>query len=61
MWKDPIVEEVRETRRQLLAEFNNDFDAYVRHMMREQEKLGDRLVRAAPSTASSQESPGTGK
>jgi len=59
MWQDPIVEEVREARRQILAEFNNDFDAYVRHMMREQEKLGDRLVRAAPSTAGPQEGPGT--
>jgi hypothetical protein len=48
MWQDPIVEEVRRARREILAEFGNDFNAYVKHLMKEQKKLGDRLVSLGP-------------
>jgi hypothetical protein len=27
-WEDPIVAEVHRTRRMIMKEFNNDFDAY---------------------------------
>jgi hypothetical protein len=54
MWQDPIVEEVRRVRREILAEFDNDFAAYVKHLMKEQKKLGDRLVCLGPKPPASQ-------
>jgi hypothetical protein len=48
MWEDPIVEEVRKIRREILAEFNDDFDAYVGHLMEAQKRHKDRLVRRGP-------------
>ena len=48
MWKDPIVEEVRETRRRIMARFNNDPDAYYRHLMQLQEQHKDRVVCRGP-------------
>jgi hypothetical protein len=41
---DPIVEEVRQVRERLLAQFNGDLGKYVDHLIEEQEKHPDRLV-----------------
>lgn len=32
MWEDPIVAEVHRIRREIMAEFGNDFDAYFRYI-----------------------------
>ncbi|MDB4673870.1 hypothetical protein OAF27_03550 [Verrucomicrobiales bacterium] len=44
--KDPIVEEVRQIRRDLLAEFDGDFGAYGRDVMRQDQQ---RRAKAASS------------
>ena len=55
MWTDPIVEEVRATRRQLLKESGGDIDALLTQARRAQQGHSSRVVpngeRAAPNTA----------
>lgn len=47
-WKDPIIEELREVRRQLLRECGNDFNK-LRERFVEAEKLhADRVVTRKP-------------
>ena len=41
---DPIVEETRRVRQQLLAQFGGDLGKYVDHLIEEQAKDQDRLV-----------------
>ena len=41
---DPIVEETRRVRQQLLAQFGGDLGKYVDHLIEEQAKDRDRLV-----------------
>ena len=55
MWTDPIVEEVRATRRQLFKESGGDIDALLALARRAQQGLRSRAVtnveRAASTTA----------
>lgn len=37
MWEDPIVAEVHRIRREIMSEFNDDLDAYFRHIQAQQE------------------------
>jgi hypothetical protein len=46
--KDPIVEEVRRSRKKHAAKFNNDIDAIVKDIKKRQKKYGKRLVSHAP-------------
>ncbi|MFW6158509.1 MAG: hypothetical protein ACOC8E_04040 [Planctomycetota bacterium] len=48
MWEDPIVKEVREIRRQNMAECGNDRREYARRLRESQKRHGDRLVRREP-------------
>jgi hypothetical protein len=50
--KDPIVEEVRRVRRDILRDFDGDFDKYVEHLMKIQKRLGKRLVNRKRPNAS---------
>jgi len=50
--RDPIVEEVRATRRKIEAECGGDFDAYCDYILRRQQqvqrgRLGDRHIETA--------------
>ncbi len=40
----PIVEEVRERRRQISAQYDHDLDKYFKHLCEIQEQYRDRLV-----------------
>ncbi len=51
MYTDPIVEDVRETRRKIMAECNNDPAEFLRRMLQRQEIEKDRLVRGKPRPA----------
>jgi hypothetical protein len=44
MSRDPIVEETREVRERLLAQFGGDMRKYVDHLIEEQAQDRDRLV-----------------
>jgi hypothetical protein len=46
--KDAIVEEVRETRRQIEQEFDHDVAKYLDHVYEAQKNHGDKLVRRQP-------------
>jgi hypothetical protein len=46
--KDPIVQEVRETRRRIEEEFGHDVNKYLDHVYEAQKKYGDKLVRRGP-------------
>lgn len=48
MWKDPIVEEVREIRQQHAARFNYDLRAIVDDIRKRQERSGRTYVRFEP-------------
>jgi hypothetical protein len=56
--KDPIVEEVRRARREILRDFDGDFDRYVEHLMKTQKRHGKRLVNRKRSSASKPHSDG---
>lgn len=45
MWEDPIVAEVHKIRREIMAEFDNDVDAYFRHIQALEEEDRKRGVR----------------
>jgi hypothetical protein len=49
MSRDPIIEEVREVRRIIEAECNDDADKYYQHLLDVQEKYKNRLVRRKPN------------
>ena len=44
MWKDPIVEETRELRKQYAAQFKHDPDAIFEDICNRQEKSGRKRV-----------------
>ena len=44
MIRDPIVEEIRQVRERLLAQFDGDLGKYVDHLIEEQSQDSDRLV-----------------
>jgi hypothetical protein len=44
MWKDPIVEEIRQIRFSIEAECDHDFDKIFAQAIETQEKLANRLV-----------------
>ncbi len=44
MWKDPIVEEVRNIRREIEAECDNDFEKIYKMAQERQRRYGSRLV-----------------
>jgi hypothetical protein len=46
--KDAIVQEVRETRRQIEEEFDHDVNKYLGHVYEAQKQHGDKLVRRRP-------------
>jgi len=48
MWKDPIVEQVREIRRQIADEYAGD-EEYYQHLLAVQEQHRDRLVSRSPA------------
>ena len=44
MWKDPIVEEIRQHREAHAAKFNHDLDAICRDLRQQQEASGRKTV-----------------
>jgi hypothetical protein len=44
MIRDPIVEEIRQVRERLLAQFDGDLGKYVDHLIEEQAQDRDRIV-----------------
>jgi hypothetical protein len=49
MWEDPIVAEVHKIRQEIMAEFDNDLDAYFRYVQgveEEKRKRGVQYVKA---------------
>ncbi len=48
MWTDPIVEEVRQIKRAISAEFNHDLDALCRSLIARQESSGRTYVSFPP-------------
>lgn len=48
MFKDPIVEEVREIRREIEREVGSSSEAYAAHLREIQQQWRDRLVRREP-------------
>ena len=46
--KDIIVEETRNTRRQIEQDFNHDITKYLQHVYEARKKHGSRLVRPQP-------------
>ena len=45
---DPIVEQVREVRRKIMAECHNNPEEFLQRMLRRQELVKDRLVYGKP-------------
>ncbi len=45
MWKDPIVEEVRNAGAKLAEEANNDLHQLCKNLQKKQEEHPDRLIR----------------
>jgi hypothetical protein len=50
MWEDPIVAEVHQARRDILARFDGDMNAYFRHLraMEEEERRRGRQIISTP-------------
>ena len=44
MWKDPVVEEVREARQRILERFGGDLAKYCEHLRQEQAEHPERYV-----------------
>ena len=44
MWKDPVVEEVREARQKILERFGGDLAKYCDHLRQEQAEHPERYV-----------------
>lgn len=49
MYKDPIVEEVRQIRREIERQCGSSPDEYYEHLRRLQQQWQDRLVRREPT------------
>ena len=47
MWKDPVVEEVREARQRILERFGGDLAKYCEHLRQEQAEHPERYVSKA--------------
>ena len=47
MWKDPVVEEVREARQRILERFGGDLAKYCDHLRQEQAQHPERYVSKA--------------
>ena len=48
MWKDPIVEEIRQHREAYAAQFNYDLDAICRDLQAKEKTSGRKLVSRPP-------------
>ena len=48
MWRDPIVEEIRQYRQQYAARFNHDLKAICRDLRERQKKGGRKVVSLPP-------------
>ena len=51
MWRDPIVEEIRQLRQQYAARFNHDLKAICQDLRERQKKAGRKVVRLPPRPA----------
>lgn len=49
-YSDPLIDEVRERRRQLWARYGNDLDKFYAAIKRRQAEHPERIVRAVPPT-----------
>lgn len=54
MWTDPIVEEIREIKKSIAAEFNYDLEALYRSLIEEQEASGRTFVSFPPRPVTDQ-------
>jgi hypothetical protein len=43
MWEDPLVEEIRKRRREIMAEYGNDISKLIDDIKRERKKYSDRI------------------
>jgi hypothetical protein len=57
MSRDPIIDEIREVRRKIEAECNDDADKYYEHLLDVQDKYKNRLVRREPQPALREQPP----
>jgi hypothetical protein len=48
MWKDPIVEDIRKTRKKLEKAFGTDQDAFLQHIYSQEKKTKSRLISRSP-------------
>jgi len=48
MWKDPIIEEIRQLREQYASQFNHDFERIFQDIQKRQMQEGKTLVRFPP-------------
>jgi len=48
MWEDPIIKELHETRKAMLAEFDGDFRAFFEYLRDEQVKNKRKIVKPPP-------------
>ena len=48
MWRDPIVEEIRQYRQEYAAQFNHDLKAICRDLRERQEKGGRKVLSLPP-------------
>jgi len=44
MWEDPLVEEIRKRRREIIAEYDNDISKLIDDMKKKSKKYPDRIV-----------------
>ena len=44
MWEDPLVEEIRKRRRELMAEYDNDLSKLIDSIKKNRKKYPDRLA-----------------
>jgi len=51
MWRDPIVEEIRQLRQQYAAQFNHDLKAICQDLRKRQKKSGRKVVTLSPRPA----------
>lgn len=49
--EDPIIDRIREVRREISASVGHDPQRLVAHYMELQKQYGDRLVRSVPATS----------
>ena len=61
MWEDPIVEEVRQTRREIEAEARNDIETIFAKALETQKRYAGRLVSCPSSVSGDEEVLSTGE